>query len=173
MSDEVTVYKQEKFVTWDDVQAHCRALAQRILDTGRHFDKMLVITRGGMAPASVLARELEIRRIENFCIDTYDLKDSQSIKVPKILKDAAPEFLEDVLIVDDLADTGTTLKLVREKTKNSLVVTIFAKPAGESLVDMFQESVAQNVWVRFPWDTEKGSKFVKPLATRDNPAAKP
>ncbi len=169
MSEKAPTYKEEKYVTWDEVQEHCRALAQRILDMGRNFDKMLVITRGGMAPASVLARELEIRRIENICVDTYDIVDSQKIKMPKLLKPAADEFLSDVLVVDDLADTGTTLKLVREMTVNPLVVTIFAKPAGESLVDLFQERVAQNVWVRFPWDTEKGSRFVKPLAQRGGP----
>lgn len=169
MSDQSPTYKEEKYVTWDEVQEHCRALAQRILDQGRHFEKMLVITRGGMAPASVLARELEIHNIENICVATYDSKDPQKIKEPRLLKAPLTEFLSDVLVVDDLADTGTTLKMIRNMTTNPLVVTIFAKPAGESLVDLFQERVAQNVWVRFPWDTEKGSRFVKPLAQRDTP----
>ena len=169
MSEKGTVYNEEKFVTWDEVQDHCRSLAQRILDMGRNFKKILVITRGGMFPAGVLARELEIRHIENICIDTYDSKDSQKMKVPTLLKPAAEEYLSDVLIVDDLADTGTTLQMVRDMTQNALVVTIFAKPKGESLVDLFHGRVAQNVWVRFPWDTEKGSKFVKPLAQRGGP----
>lgn len=166
MSDKAPTYNEEMFVTWDDVQDHCRSLARRILDTGRKFDKILAITRGGMFPAGILARELEIRRVENICIDTYD---AQNIKTPTLLKAPAPEYLHDVLVVDDLSDKGVTLKLVRSMTTNPLVVTIFAKPAGESLVDLFHERVAQKVWVRFPWDTEKGSKFVKPLAL-DRPA---
>lgn len=166
MSEEKSTYRAEKYVTWDEVQDHCRQIAARILEINKKFDKILVITRGGMFPAGILARELEIRRIENICVDTYDLKDSQKIKMPTLLKPAADEFLSDVLIVDDLADTGATLKMIRDMTKDSLVVTIFAKPAGESLVDMFHERVAQNVWVRFPWDTEKGNKFVQPLAQR-------
>ena len=161
MSNKSPVYNEEKFVTWDEVQEYCRSLAQRILDTGRTFDKILAITRGGMFPAGILARELEIRRVENICIDTYD---AQNIKTPTLLKPAAPEYLTNVLVVDDLSDKGVTLKMVRSMTTNPLVVTIFAKPAGESLVDLFHERVAQNVWVRFPWDTEKGSKFVQPLA---------
>lgn len=169
MSDKTTTYNEEKFVTWDDVQDHCRGLAEKILGMGQKFDKILVITRGGMFPAGILARELEIRCIENICIDTYD---SQNIKTPTLLKPAAREFLKDVIVVDDLADTGATLKMVRDMTSDSLVVTIFAKPAGESLVDLFHERVAQNVWVRFPWDTEKGSRFVKPLAQRGSPALK-
>ena len=173
MSDNNTTYKEEKFVTWDDVQEHCRSLAEKILAMDKKFDKILVITRGGMFPAGILARELEIRRIENICIDTYDIKDSQKIKVPTLLKPAADEFLRDVIVVDDLADTGATLKMVRDLTRDSLVVTIFAKPAGESLVDLFQERVAQNIWVRFPWDTEKGSRFVTPLAQRSKAGIKP
>lgn len=166
MSEKSPTYIEEKYVTWDEVQEHCRAIAADILAMDRRFDKMLVITRGGMFPAGILARELEIRRIENICVDTYDLKESQKIKTPVVLKPAADEFMSRVLIVDDLADTGTTLKMIREMTQDSLVVTIFAKPAGESLVDLFREKVAQNVWVRFPWDTEKGSRFVQPLARR-------
>lgn len=161
MSDKTPIYNQEKFVTWDDVQDHCRSLAQRILDTDKKFDKILAITRGGMFPAGILARELEIRHVESICIDTYD---AQNIKTPKLLKSASPEYLKDVLVVDDLSDKGVTLKMVRGMTVNPLVVTIFVKPAGESLVDLFHDRVEQNVWVRFPWDTEKGNKFVKPLA---------
>lgn len=164
MSEKSATYIEEKFVTWDEVQEHCRGIASDILAMEKKFDKILVITRGGMFPAGILARELEIRRIENICVDTYDLKDSKKIKTPVLLKPAAEEFLSDVLIVDDLADTGATLNMIREMTTDSLVVTIFAKPAGERLVDVFREKVAQNVWVRFPWDTEKGSKFVQPLA---------
>ena len=169
MSDPTKAYNAEKFVTWDDVQSHCRSLAQKILAMDKPFKKMLVITRGGMFPAGILARELEIRQIENICIDTYDL---QKIKTPTLLKAPSAEFCRDVLIVDDLADTGTTLKMVRGMTEDSLIVTIFAKPAGESLVDLFHGQVEQDVWVRFPWDTEKG-RFVKPLAQRGLPLKAP
>ena len=162
MSYPSTSYNTEKFVSWDDVQNHCRGLARKILMRDKPFTKMLVITRGGMFPAGILARELEIRQIENICIDTYDL---QKIKRPTLLKAPSAEFCRDVLIVDDLADTGATLKIIRGMVEDSLIVTIFAKPAGESLVDLFHEQVAQNVWVRFPWDTENG-RFVKPLAQR-------
>lgn len=166
MSDEINPYRAEKYVTWDEVQSHCRQIAARILALDKKFEKILVITRGGMFPAGILARELEIRRIENICVDTYDLKDAQKIKAATLLKPAADEFLSDVLIVDDLADTGATLKMVRDMTRDSLVVTIFAKSAGETLVDLFHERVPQNTWVRFPWDTEKGRAFVQPLAQR-------
>lgn len=160
MSDPTEKYKEDKYVTWDDVQSHCRALARKILAMDKQFKKMLVITRGGMFPAGILARELEIRQIENICIDTYD---SQNIKTPTLLKAPSDEFRRDVLVIDDLADTGATLNMVKNMVEDSLVITIFAKPAGESLVDLFHERVAQHVWVRFPWDTENG-KFVKPLA---------
>ena len=119
MSNKSPVYNEEKFVTWDEVQEYCRSLAQRILDTGRTFDKILAITRGGMFPAGILARELEIRRVENICIDTYD---AQNIKTPTLLKPAAPEYLTNVLVVDDLSDKGVTLKMVRSMTTNPLVL---------------------------------------------------
>lgn len=152
-------YNAEQYVTWDDIQNHCRALAHRIIEQKCPYRKILVITRGGMFPAGILARELDIRHIETVCIDTYD---TQNRKEPKLLKAPSPEFQQNVIVVDDLVDTGTTLKLLRTMLKDSLVTTIFAKPEGEALVDLYHAKVAQNVWVRFPWDTYR--QYVKPLA---------
>lgn len=152
-------YSAEKFVTWDEIQGRCLELARQIMAAGPVPDKILTITRGGLFPAGILARELDIRRIETVCIDTYD---TQTRKEPVLLKLPAADFLQNVLVVDDLVDTGATLKLLRGMLKDSLVVTIFAKPEGEPLVDLYHEKVEQHIWVRFPWDTYR--QYVKPLA---------
>lgn len=152
-------YNAEKYVTWDEIQGRCLDLARQILQTGKTYKKILVITRGGMFPAGILARELDIRHIETVCIDTYD---TQTRKEPVLLKTPAADYTRDVLVVDDLVDTGATLKMLRSMLQDSLVVTIFAKPEGETLVDLYHEKIAQNIWVRFPWDTYR--QYVKPLA---------
>ncbi len=79
-----------------------------------------------------------------------------------MLKPPAPDFRQDVLVVDDLADTGATLKLLRDMLTDCTVVTLFAKPDGAALVDLYHQDIAQDVWVRFPWDTYR--QYVKPLA---------
>lgn len=159
-------YHAEKYVTWDEIQGRCLDLARQIMAQDRKFSKILVITRGGMFPAGILARELDIRHIETVCIDTYD---TQSRKEPTLLKAPSPDYCRDVLVVDDLVDTGTTLKLLKSMLSDPLVVTLFAKPEGEALVDLYHEKIAQDVWVRFPWDTYR--QYVKPLA-HTTPATK-
>lgn len=158
-------YNAERFVTWDEIQSGCLELARKILTRDQTFNKILVITRGGLFPAGILARELEIREIETICVDTYD---AQNRKTPTLLKAPAADFRQNVLIIDDLVDSGATLGLVKNMITDSLVVTLFAKPEGEPLVDLFHERVAQNIWVRFPWDTEPdagaGRRFRTPLA---------
>lgn len=158
----MTDYIREKYVTWDQVQDMCRLLAQRIHAEGCTYNKILAITRGGLFPAGVLARELDIRHVDAICVDTYV---GQSRGAPQILKMPAPGYLDEVILVDDLVDTGSTIKMLKEHhLKRALTVTIFAKPKGEALADLYQEKVPQDTWVRFPWDTVR--QYVQPLVQR-------
>lgn len=154
-------YKAEKYVTWDEIQDQCRGLAQKILERKIPYRKILAITRGGLFPAGILARELDIRHVESVCIDTYQMQERGD---PVMLKAPAADYCNDVIVVDDLADRGVTLRMLKAQLGNCFIVTVYAKPLGESLVDLFHERVEQNVWVRFPWDTEAGNKYVAPLA---------
>ena len=66
-----------------------------------------------------------------------------------------------VLIVDDLVDTGTTAKLVREHLPEAHFAAVYAKPMGRPLVDTFITEVSQDTWIYFPWDT--GLAFQPPI----------
>jgi xanthine phosphoribosyltransferase len=154
-------------LTWQELHSTAKHLSAALRGKGPvdgTWTTLIAVTRGGLVPACLVARDLDIRTIETISISSYDHQAQGSVSVLKAAAGVGDGT--GCLIVDDLADTGTTLKMIREMTQDSLVVTIFAKPAGESLVDLFREKVAQNVWVRFPWDTEKGSRFVQPLARR-------
>ena len=75
---------------------------------------VVAITRGGMAPAMTVSRELDIRTVDTISVKSYD---NQSQSAAKILK--APDAAlvgdgEGILIIDDLVDTGKTLELVRD-----------------------------------------------------------
>ena len=69
-----------------------------------------------------------------------------------MLKDADAGDGEGWLIVDDLVDTGSTARVVRERLPKALFATIYAKPAGRPLVDTFITEVSQDTWILFPWD---------------------
>ena len=150
-------------VSWDQFHRDARALVWRLASAGP-FDAMVCITRGGLVPAAIVARELGIRVIESVCIASYHEYKTQGGL--QILKGLGVELQkhgagEKVLVVDDLVDTGTTFKVVRELLPKAHYATVYAKPAGRPLVDTFITEVSQDTWIYFPWDL--GLSFQPPL----------
>jgi xanthine phosphoribosyltransferase len=68
------------------------------------------------------------------------------------------------LIVDDLVDTGTTARAVREMLPKAHFATVYAKPSGRPVVDTYITEVSQDTWILFPWDSE--IQYVQPLVNR-------
>jgi xanthine phosphoribosyltransferase len=156
--------RQEKIfpVSWDQFHRDSRALAWRLYEAGP-FAAVVAITRGGLVPAAIVARELNVRLIETVCVASYqDYKNQGELKV---LKGISPEVTalrgQGVLIVDDLVDTGKTARVVRELLPKAHFATVYAKPMGRPLVDTFITEVSQDTWIYFPWDT--GLAFVPPI----------
>src|SRR5207247_984173 len=96
-------------VSWDAFHRDARALAWRLADAGP-FIAIVCVTRGGLVPAAIVARELGIRLIETVCVASYNYTSQGELKV---LKDVARSIVavgggggKGVLIVDDLVDTG-------------------------------------------------------------------
>jgi xanthine phosphoribosyltransferase len=147
------VYTKMFPVSWEELQRHCRALAWRLLENGP-FSGIVSVTRGGLVPAAIVARELDVRLIDTVCCATYDGL-SRNDKV-NVLKDATAAASDGKgwLIIDDLVDTGVTAKVVRERLPKAHFATIYAKPAGRPLVDTFVTEVSQDTWILFPWDQE-------------------
>ena len=103
-------------VSWDQFHRDARALAWRLAGTGQEWKAIVCITRGGLVPAAIIARELGTRLIETVCVASYHDYSAQGEL--KVLKQISPELTvdggENVLIVDDLTDTGKTAAIVRE-----------------------------------------------------------
>jgi len=148
-------------VTWDQLHRDARALAWRLIEKGP-FAGIVAVTRGGLIPAAIIARELDVRLVESVSIVTYQ---EEKIGVPTVTK--PPVAAGDgtgFLIVDDLVDTGTTARVVRGLLPKAHFACIYAKPAGRDIIDSFVTEVSQDTWILFPWDTEP--QFVAPLARR-------
>ena len=151
-------------VSWDQFHRDSRALAWRLSGTGP-FEAIVCITRGGLVPAAIVARELDIRVIETVCVASYDHTRQTDVT---ILKDVAASVIAQgggqgtgVLIVDDLVDTGQTAKAVRGILPRAHFATVYAKPMGRPMVDTFITEVSQDTWIYFPWDT--GLAFQPPI----------
>lgn len=151
-------YQRTYPISWDQLHRDAKALAWRLLDKD-FFNGIIAVTRGGLVPAAIIARELDIRLVDTVCVSSYDWKNQKGDV--KLLKGIDGNG-EGWLIVDDLVDTGRTARVIRELLPKAHFATIYAKPAGRPLVDTFITEVSQDTWILFPWDTE--SQFVQPIA---------
>lgn len=136
-------------VSWQELHRDTKALSWRLASIGP-FERIIAITRGGLVPAHILARELSIRIIDTVCIASYD---DESQREASIMKSVEGDG-ENWLIVDDLVDTGQTGRIVREMLPKAHFATVYAKPLGRPVVDTYITEVSQDTWILFPWDTE-------------------
>ena len=151
-------------VSWTEVHRDTKHLVRKLLAMGP-WDGIVALTRGGLVPASILAREMEIRIVDTLCISTYEEQLKGTVKVLKVPERAVAVDGKGWLLIDDLVDTGTTAKKAREILPKSHFATVYAKPLGLPVVDTFVSEVAQDVWVFFPWDTEP--QYIPPLAGKN------
>ncbi len=149
-------YRKSFPVSWDQLHRDAKALAWRLADIGP-WDCVVAVTRGGLVPAAIIARELEIRMIDTVCVSSYEHQDQGGIEVIK----QAEVSGKGVLIIDDLVDTGRTAKVVREMLPEAHFASVYAKPEGRPMVDSYITEVSQDTWIFFPWDTELS--FVEPI----------
>ena len=151
-------------VSWEELHRHAKALAWRLVDRGP-WRGVVAITRGGLVPAAVIARELDIRLVDTICVASYD---DRKVGKPALLKGLAGAGEQagadgaGLLVVDDLVDTGITLKAVRQMLPKAHYATVYAKPNGRPMVDTFVTEVSQDTWILFPWDVEP--QFIQPIA---------
>ncbi|XRX42424.1 MAG: xanthine phosphoribosyltransferase [Buchnera aphidicola (Eriosoma harunire)] len=134
-------------VTWDMIHIYTKKLAHKLFCI-KPWDRIIAVSRGGLVPAAILSRELNIRYVDTVCISSYDYNIIRDLKIIKI----ADGDCSNTIIIDDLVDTGKTVHKLRKIYSNSYLVTIFAKPSSKLLVDDYVIDIPQNLWIEFPWD---------------------
>lgn len=151
-------------VSWDQFHRDARALAWRLNGAGP-FHALVAVTRGGMVPAAIVARELGIRVIDTLCVASYSHTAQGAMQVLKGLSEQVARLGggtgKGLLVVDDLVDTGATARVARELMPEAHIAAVYAKPLGRPLVDTFITEVSQDTWIFFPWDT--GLSFQPPI----------
>ncbi|MCB2126997.1 MAG: xanthine phosphoribosyltransferase, partial [Rhodobacteraceae bacterium] len=135
-------------VSWDQIHRDSRALAWRLDGQGPDngaWRAVVAITRGGMAPAMIVSRELDIRIVDTISVKSYN---HQAQTAPRVIKAPQADIMgaegEGVLVIDDLVDTGKTLELVRKLYPKAHFATVYAKPAGRAMVDSYITEVSQD-----------------------------
>jgi xanthine phosphoribosyltransferase len=168
---QVTKSSPQKYfpVSWEELHRNAKALAWRLHDMGPPdgWKGLIAVTRGGLVPAAIVARELEIRIIETVSVIGYHYDDSkpEQKETATVVKNPANVGDGDGwLVVDDLVDTGRTAEILRRMLPKAHFASVYAKPMGRPLIDTFVTEVSQDTWIYFPWDIEL--QFTQPIATQ-------
>ncbi len=156
-------YNDEVVISWPELHRDARFLSE-LLHAKGPWKGIIAVARGGLVPASLIARELEIRMIDTVCASSYTAASgtaaAQDQSGVRIIKGVEGDG-EGMLLVDDLVDTGRTAQEVRRLLPKAHFATLYAKPAGLPHVDTCVKEFKQNKWIYFPWDIDY--RFVKTI----------
>ncbi|MBU2670655.1 phosphoribosyltransferase [Actinoplanes bogorensis] len=149
---------ERETLTWTGFGRAGRELAQQIADDGYRPDLVLAVARGGLFLAGSVAYALDVKNVHVINVEFYTGVD-QRLDTPVLLPPSPrPADLTGakVLIVDDVADTGETLKLVRDfcagHVADARIAVIYQKP--HSLVGCEYVWSRTGKWIDFPWSSE-------------------
>ena len=146
-------------MTWDELGTGARYLAEAIHADGWRPDLMLGIARGGLLVTGALSYALDVKNTYTMNVEFYTGVDER-LDVPMILP-PVPDLVDlgeaRMLIVDDVADTGSTLALVKDfcvgKVAESRVAVLYQKPRSSVSCEYVWRRT--DLWIDFPWSVQE------------------
>jgi len=161
---------EREILTWETFGTASRELAVQIAESGYDADLILAIARGGLLPAGALGYALAVKNLYTMNVEFYTGVDER-LPVPMILP-PVPDLVElrfaRILVVDDVADTGHTLKIVQDffkgRVKEVRSAVLYEKP--RSIVKCDYVWKYTDLWINFPW-SEQGPVVNKEGAVLD------
>jgi uncharacterized protein len=165
------VGEDRETMTYELFGAAARELARQVADDGFEPDLVLAIARGGLFLGGALGYALDVKNLFVMNVEFYTGVDER-LELPVVL----PPVLDrvdltgaNVLVADDVADTGKTLELVRDFCRGYVAdvrtAVLYEKP--RSLVRCEYVWRRTDRWIDFPWSSEP------PVVRRARPAAGP
>ncbi|MFI9383853.1 phosphoribosyltransferase [Kutzneria sp. NPDC052558] len=148
---------QREVLTWELFGSASRELAQTVADDGFEPDLLLSIARGGLFVAGALGYALDVKNLHVMNVEFYTGVD-QRLDLPVMLP-PVPNAVDlhgaKVLVCDDVADTGATLKLVRDfcadKVADVRCAVVYEKPHSTVKCEYVWRHTDR--WINFPWST--------------------
>jgi hypoxanthine phosphoribosyltransferase len=144
--------------TWNQIYAMLRSQAEKIRRSGFKPDIIVGIARGGWVPARVQSDLLEIPDLAVARVEFY-LGVAETRNEP-VMTQGVSEVVagKKVLVVDDVADTGKSLQLVKEHIRQQgavelRIATVYRKPFSIITPDYYEKETRR--WVVFPWEIKE------------------
>ncbi len=157
-------------LSWDDIEKQCEYLAKEIRKRGVKFDIIVGIARGGWIPARLLSDHLDNDELYTVRVKFYEGVGRRAAK-PLIIHPTQFDVAgKNVLLIDDIADTGESLMAaiehLKEKHTGSIfVATLVKKPHSKFTPDLF--ALATNAWVIFPWEVRETVRSLRDKSPKE------
>lgn len=148
---------QREIMDWGTFGTASRQLAEIVASDGYEPDMILSIARGGLLIGGSLGYALAVKNVYTMNVEFYTGVDER-LEVPRILP-PAPDFVDladaRILIADDVADTGHTLRSVQEFCAGKVgeVRTAVLYEKSHSLVRCDYVWRRTDLWINFPWSS--------------------
>lgn len=141
-------------LSWDTIYKDTLILARML--GARKFTSVIAITRGGLIPAAIVAQKLKLKVIDTVCLESYTGKKRGSINLLKSSEKFSLESKgENILIIDDLVDSGSTVEFLKNIYPKACFAVVYAKPKRKELIDFYAVDVEQDSWIEFPWEDKE------------------
>jgi hypoxanthine phosphoribosyltransferase len=143
-----------KYITWEEIHKALGVLAEKILLNGKP-DVLVAIAKGGLVPGRILADFLSVDDMGFIEVKFYKTIGVRGEKPYIKLAILPPITAKNILVVDDVVDSGRTMQLVVEylssyKVKSTRTMTIYIKPWSSYTPDYYYEQTTK--WIVFPWE---------------------
>ncbi len=156
---------QFESLAWEDFGVLINELVKQIVDKGKKYEFVIGINRGGLIPSVAVSHKLE--KIHNMkvthgacTVQSYQGTEKREIK--KDLYISMIGFIKshhNILLVDDIADSGESLKVALETVKkidsdakNIDIATLHYKPKSIIKPNFFAKQIEDDIWIKYPWE---------------------
>lgn len=153
------------YVSWDEYHALIEKLALKIHQSGWAFDQILCLARGGTRPGDILSRVFD-KPLAIMSTSSYRAGAGAGpgrLELAKAITMAGGQLGGRVLLVDDLADSGETLRAVGQRIMDSgMPVTemrsavLWVKGISTVLPDYYVEMLPSSPWIHQPFEEYDG-----------------
>jgi xanthine phosphoribosyltransferase len=134
---------ENQYISWSEFHRDTRQLAKKLLYT--NWDLIIAVSRGGLIPASIIARELSIFLIDTICPHIVN-GNIEILKAPVI------KNFKNVLIIDEFVSSGRLFRKIKGCLSEAMFASVYVTKNSSKFVDFYSKEL-QSRDVFFPWDT--------------------
>ena len=143
-------------LNWKDIEEYVDNIVQDLNFHGLEFDTILGVGRGGLIPATMIAYKLGVNNLQNIGINTRHSDDDAPTRYQ------TPELTGNVLVVDDINDSGKTFEMVRSCLEsfhvdehNTTFVSLISRNTSSFNGATSSCILCNDDWIEFPWDVTR------------------